>query len=73
MDFLVRRNLLNPYQHGFLKARLCLTNMLCFLEEITNWIDEGSPVGIIIFRKLLTKSHIKDYYLNKKLMSLGMA
>ena len=21
--------------------------MLCFLEEITNWIDEGSPVGII--------------------------
>ena len=48
VDFLVRHTLLNPSQHGFLKARSCLTNiMLCFLEEITKWIDEGSPVDII--------------------------
>ena len=40
-------NLLNPPQHGFLKARSCLTNILCFLVEITKWIDEGSPVDII--------------------------
>ena len=45
VDFLVRHKLLNPSQHGFLKARSCLTNM--FLEEITKWIDEGSPVDII--------------------------
>ena len=45
--FLVRHNLLNSSQHGFLKARSCLTNMLCFLEEITKWIDEGSPVDTI--------------------------
>ena len=32
VDQLVRHNLLNPSQHGFLKARSCLTNMLCFLE-----------------------------------------
>ena len=24
-----------------------MLNMLCFLEEITKWIDEGSPVDII--------------------------
>ena len=47
VDFLVRPKLLNPSQHGFLKARSCLTNMLCFWEEITKWIDEGSPVDII--------------------------
>ena len=41
VDFLVRHKLLNPSQHGFLKARLCLTNMLCFLEVITKWLDEG--------------------------------
>ena len=29
------------------KARPCLTNLLCFLEEITKWTDEGSPVDII--------------------------
>ena len=30
VDFLVRHKLLNPSQHGFLKARSCLTNMLRF-------------------------------------------
>ena len=44
VEFLVKHKLLNSSQHGFLKARSCLTNMLCFLEEITKWIDVGSPV-----------------------------
>ena len=48
VNFLVRHKLLNSSEHGFLKARLCLTNMLCFLEEITKWIDEGSPVDIYL-------------------------
>ena len=57
VDFLVKHKLLNSSQHGFLKARSCLTNMLCFLEEITKWIDEGSPVDIIYldFQKTLDK------------------
>ena len=48
IDFLVRHKLLNPSKHGLLKARSCLTNMLCFLEEITRWVDEGSPVDIYL-------------------------
>ena len=57
VDFLVRHKLLNPSQHGFLKARSCLTNMLYFLEEITKWIDEGLPVDIIYldFQKAFDK------------------
>ena len=47
VDFLVKHKLLNSSQHGFRKARSCLTNMLYFLEEITKWIDVGSPVDII--------------------------
>ena len=47
MDFLLKHKLLNHSQHGFLKARSCLTNLLCFFEEITKWVDEGSPVDII--------------------------
>ena len=39
--------LINPSQNGFLKARSCLTNVLCFFEEITKWVDEGSPVDVI--------------------------
>ena len=30
MDFLVRHKLVSPSHHGFLKARSCLTKMLCF-------------------------------------------
>ena len=47
VDFLLRHNLLNPSQHEFPKVKSCLTNTLCFLEEITKWIDEESPVDII--------------------------
>ena len=44
MDFIIKHKIINPSQHGFLKARSCLTNLLCFFEEITKWVDEGSPV-----------------------------
>ena len=41
VEFLVKHNLINTSQHGFLKARSCLTNLLCFFEEITKWVDDG--------------------------------
>ena len=40
VDFLVKNNLINPSQHGFLKARSCLTNILCFVEDVTKWVDK---------------------------------
>ena len=57
MDFLVKQKIINPSQHGFLKARSCLTNLLCFFEEITKWVDEGSPVDVIYldFQKAFDK------------------
>ena len=47
MDFLIKHKLINPTQHGFLKVRSCLTNLLCFFEETTEWVDDGSPVDVI--------------------------
>ena len=41
VEFLVKHKLINTSPHGFLKARSCLTNLLCFLEEITKWVDDG--------------------------------
>ena len=57
MDFLIKHKLINPSQHGFLKAKSCLTNLLCFLEEITKWVDDGSPVDVIYldFKKAFDK------------------
>ena len=47
VEFLVKHNLINTSQHGFLKARSCLTNLLCFFEEITKWVDVGSPADVV--------------------------
>ena len=71
-DFLVKHKLINPSQHGFLKARSCLTNMLCFFEDVTKWIDEGSPVDIIYldFQKAFDK--VPHQRLLLKLKSHGM-
>ena len=33
VEFLVKHKLINTSQHGFLKARSCLTNLLCFLDH----------------------------------------
>ena len=33
MNFLIKDKLINPSQHGFLKARSCLTNLLCFFRK----------------------------------------
>ena len=33
-EFLVKHKLINTSQHGFLKARFCLTNLLCFLKKL---------------------------------------
>ena len=49
VEFLVKHKLINTSQHGFLKARSRLTNLLCFLEEITKWVDDGSPEGVVYF------------------------
>ena len=72
IDFLVKHKLINPSQHGFLKARSCLTNLLCFFEEITKWVDEGSPVDVIYldFQKAFDK--VPHQRLILKLKSHGM-
>ena len=73
VDFLVKHKLLNSSQHGFLKARSCLTNMLCFLEEITKWIDVGLPVDIIYldFQKAFDKVPHQRLLLKLKAHGIG--
>ena len=73
VEFLVKHKLLNSSQHGFLKARSCLTNMLCFLEEITKWIDVGSPVDIIYldFQKAFDKVPHQRLLLKLKAHGIG--
>ena len=72
VEFLVKHNLINTSQHGFLKARSCLTNILCFFEEITKWVDDGSPVNVVYsdFQKAFDK--VSHQRLLLKLNALGI-
>ena len=71
MDFLIKHKLINPSQHGFLKARSCLS-IFIFFEEITKWVDEGSPVDVIYldFQKAFDK--VPHQRIILKLKSHGM-
>ena len=40
-------NLLYESQHGFISKRSCLTNLLQFIETVTDYVDQGYPVDII--------------------------
>ena len=57
VDFLTRHSLINQTQHVFLKGRSCLTNLLDFMEHISKWADDGSPVDVIYldFQKAFDK------------------
>ena len=72
MDVLIKYKLITHSQHGFLKSKSCLPNLLCFLEEITKWVDDGSPVDVIYldFQKAFDK--VPYQRLIRKLKSHGM-
>ena len=65
--------LINTSQHGFLKARSCLTNLLCFLEEITKWVDDGSPMDVVYldFQKAFDKVPHQRFLLKLKAHGIG--
>ena len=72
-EFLVQHKLINTSQHGFLKARSCLTNLLCFFEEITKWVDDGSPVDDVYldFQKAFDKVPLQRLLLKLKARGIG--
>ena len=47
VDHLERKGLLNISQHGFRKGRSCLTNLLSFLEEVTEKLDERNSIDVV--------------------------
>ena len=73
VEFLVKHKLINKSQHGFLKAMSCLTNLLCFLEEITKCVDDGSPVDVVYldFQKAFDKVPHQRLLLKLKAHGIG--
>ncbi|KAK4818517.1 hypothetical protein QYF61_014330 [Mycteria americana] len=38
---------MRPSQHGFMKGRSCLTNLISFYDKVTCLVDEGKAVDIV--------------------------
>ena len=69
---LAQQNLLNKSQHGFMENRSTQTNLIEFLDQILDYIDNGDNIDIVYldFSKAFDKiSHDK---LIKKLMAHGI-
>lgn len=46
MNHLVENNLITDGQHEFRENRSCLTNMLCYLDDIINNVDKSNFVHV---------------------------
>uniref|UniRef100_A0A493TS59 Reverse transcriptase domain-containing protein n=1 Tax=Anas platyrhynchos platyrhynchos TaxID=8840 RepID=A0A493TS59_ANAPP len=38
---------IDPIQHGFVRGRSCLTNLISFYNNITHLVDQGKPADVI--------------------------
>ncbi|KAK4811349.1 hypothetical protein QYF61_027581 [Mycteria americana] len=38
---------IKPSQHGFMKGRSCLTNLISFYDKVTRLVDEGKAVDVV--------------------------
>ena len=39
--------MIRPSQHGFMKGRSCLTNLISFYDMVTCLLDEGKAVDVV--------------------------
>ena len=73
IEHLQKHSLIKSSQHGFVRNRSCLTNLLVFMEEVTNYIDRGYPLDVIYsdFQKAFDK--VPHKRLLMKLAAHGIA
>ena len=47
MSYLEANRRINPSQHSFMSGRSCCTNLMEFMEVVTQCVDAGDPVVVI--------------------------
>ena len=73
VEHVKKYNLIRDSQHGFVKKRSCLTNLLEFLEFVSNYVDQGFPIDVVYldFQKAFDKVPHKRLML--KIKALGIS
>ena len=65
-------DLLNDTQHGFMRGRSCLTNLLTYMEGATRMLDEGKNVDIICLDFAKAFDKVPHHRLIGKVASVGI-
>lgn len=72
MDHLEDNGLLSDAQHGFRRNRSCMSNLLQYLNKVTEALDEGIPVDIVYYNYSKAFDKIPHQRLLMKLESYGI-
>lgn len=59
-------------QHGFMKGKSCLTNVIAFCDKMTDLMDEGRVVGIFNLSFCDVFDTVLYNILIRKLMKYGL-
>ena len=65
-------HLLIDTQHGFMRGRSCLTNLLTYMEGVTRMLDEGKNVDIIYLDFAKAFDKVPHHRLIGKVASMGV-
>ncbi|KER27301.1 hypothetical protein T265_05626 [Opisthorchis viverrini] len=72
LDHLTSSNLISPAQHGFLPNRSCVTNVLVFMDSLTQTKDEGFISDVIFSDFAKASDRVPHVPLLHKLESYGI-
>ena len=72
VSHLEKLHLIYESQHGFRRGRLCLSNLLTFLEKVTKAVDEGLSLDVIYLDLAKAFDKVPHERLLKKISSHGI-
>ena len=72
MMHLCENSLINSTQHGFMRRKSCLTNLLHCMEEVTSSLDDGNSIDILYLDFAKAFDKVQHQRLLAKLHSLNI-